>query len=217
MKRKSNFVSTRLSGVLESLTAAYGNDEGGRIFNAAQSILRTELAGVNDRGNRMIGKHIRRNILPGYACYRAMLDSGICSSEAVEFVRIELCKRVESMAKLSKGLSSKKYTYWMIRAFMRVILKYGFPKQGWNAVIHENSKDRIQFDMTNCLYCEELQKRGALELCPAFCYTDVVSYSPLAPAVVFKRQNTLAQSGVKCDFCFEKGAVSRKRYDKGMA
>lgn len=209
MKRSGTFTTTRLPDLSKSLTSVYGNDRGDRIFTAAESILCAELASVNDRGNKMIGKHIRRNILPCYACYRAMLDAGICSSEAVEFIRTELCRSVERMVRISKRLSSKKYTYGIIRFLIKPFLKYGFPKQGWTTIMLEKNKERIRFDMTSCLYCEELEKRGALELCPAFCYTDVECYGPLAPAVIFRREGTLAQTGVKCDFCFKKGAISK--------
>ncbi len=205
MNRKSVFTATRFSDLFGSLTAAYGHDKGGRIFSAAEEILTAEISTMNDRGNKMIGKHIHRNILPGYACYRAMLDSGISSAEAVEFVKIELCRSVERMTSLCKRMSFRSYTYGLIRLLMSFILKYGYPRQGWTLVMHENNKERIRFDMTSCLYCEELQKRGALELCPAYCYTDVASYAPLAPAVLFIREGTLAQTGAKCDFCFQRG------------
>jgi hypothetical protein len=207
MSRKNAFTATRLSGLYESLTTVYGHDKGSGIFSAAEKILLAELTNVNDRGNKMIGRHMRRNILPGYACYRAMLDSGISNLEVVEFMKDELCKSTERMAKFSKRLSLKSYTYGLIRFLMKVALNYGFPKQGWTAVMLESNKKQIRFDMTSCLYCEELQKRGALELCSAYCYTDVASYAPLAPAVLFVRQNTLAQTGVKCDFCIEKGTA----------
>jgi hypothetical protein len=156
MKRCSNFTTTRLSDLSKSLTLAYGHDKGGKIFAAAENILASELTEVNDRGNKTIGRHIRRNILPGYACYRAMLDAGICSSDAVEFVKTELCRSVEHMARFCMRLRSKNYTYGLIRILMGAFLKYGFPKQGWTAAILENNKERIRFDMTSCLYCEEL-------------------------------------------------------------
>lgn len=209
MKRSSPFAKMRLSDLSKSLTVAYGNDKGGKIFAAAESILAVELAGVNDRGNKIIGKHIRSNILPGYACYRAMLDAGISSSETVEFVKAELCRSTERMARLCKLLSSKKYAYGLVRFLINVFLNYGYPNQGWTMVMLENNKERIRFDMTSCLYCEELQKRDALELCSAYCYTDVASYTPLAPAVRFLREGTLVQTGVKCDFCFEKGTTTK--------
>lgn len=106
MNRNSVFTATRLSDLSESLTAAYGHDKGNVIFSAAEKILAAELATVNDRGIKMIGKHIRRNILPGYACYRAMLDCGISNTEAVEFAKGELCRSAERMVSLSKRLSS---------------------------------------------------------------------------------------------------------------
>lgn len=209
MKKNSAFATTCLWDLSKSLTATYGNDKGGKIFNSAESILCEEFLRVNDRSNKMIGRHIRRNILPGFACYRAMLDAGICGPEAVEFVRTQLCRSAERMERLCKRLSSKKYAYGLIRIIIGGALKYGYPKQGWTVAILENNKERIRFDITSCLYCEELQERGALELCPAFCDTDVVSYGPLAPAVIFKREGTLAQTGVKCDFCFENGTISK--------
>lgn len=209
MKSNSNYSASRFRDLPESLAAAFGKEKGDRILDAAQSILASELAQVNDRGNKTIGKHIRCNILPGYACYRAMLAAGVSSPEAVAFIRTELCRSTERMAKLCKRLSTKKYTYGMLRILMGAVLKYGYPKQGWTAVMLENNKQRVRFDITSCLYCEELQKRGALELCPAFCDTDVTSYTPLAPSVLFKRENTFALTGIKCDFCFERGTISR--------
>lgn len=209
MKSNSSYAASRLGNLPQSLASAFGKEKGSRILDAAQKILASELTGVDDRGNKTIGRHIRRNILPGYACYRAMLDAGISSTEAVAFARTELLRSTERMAKLSKRLSTKKYTYGLFRIFMKTVLKYGYPKQGWTIVYLENNKQRIRFDITSCLYCEELQKRGALELWPAFCDTDVASYSPLAPSVLFKRENTFALTGVKCDFCFEKGAVTK--------
>ncbi|HPF43221.1 MAG TPA: L-2-amino-thiazoline-4-carboxylic acid hydrolase [Syntrophomonadaceae bacterium] len=210
MKKNSTFAKTILPNLFESLAAVYGNETGIKIFNAAKSILAGELAEVNDRGNKIIGRHLRRNILPGYACYRAMLDAGISSSEAVEFVRDELCRSVEPRARFYKKLGSKSYIFGIIRILARPVLKYGFPRQGWTIVMLENNKERVRFDMTSCLYLEELHKRGASELCPAFCFTDEVIYKPLAPAVVFKRKDTLAQKGTRCDYCFEKG-IGKKR------
>ena len=98
MKRGSDaFATTRLSNLSESLIAAYGCDKGGKIFDVAERILAVELAGIgmDDRGSKVVGVHMRKNILPGYACYRAMLDEGIGSAEAVEFVKVELCRSVE--------------------------------------------------------------------------------------------------------------------------
>lgn len=203
--KKQCFKATCFPDLYESLTEAYGREKGCTIFNAAEKILALEIASADDRGNKMIRKHLRRNILPGYACYRAMLDLGISSTEAFEFVKGGLCRSVEGMAKFSKRISSIKPIFALFRPVMKAVLSYGYPKQGWTMAFLENNKERFRFDITSCLYCEELHKRGASELCPAFCYTDVVSYAPLAPAVLFKRQNTLAQTGIKCDFCFEKG------------
>jgi len=82
--------------------------------------------------------------------------------------------------------------------------KFGYPKEGLTVELLEKSKQRIRFNMNSCLYCDELEKRGALELCPAFCQIDQAAYGPLSPAIVFKRETTLAKGGTHCDFCFER-------------
>jgi hypothetical protein len=134
-----------------------------------------------------------------------MQSCGISDAEAFEFVKRVLCETTEGMARLCKRFSTKGYTYGLVRFIIKAFMSYAYPSEGWNTIMLESSKERVRFDMTTCLYCDELKRRGALELCPAFCYTDVVSYSPLAPAILFIRENTLAQTGVKCDFCFERG------------
>ena len=202
------FPSTRLSNIKAALEAKYGPETGSLIYLGAEKVLGDERSTMDDRGNRVIGNYLRNNILPGYACYRAMLNAGIDQQEAIEFVKGELCTAAERMAKLSRKLRTKKHAYGIFRFFMKIALKFGYPAQGWTKTLIEDSDDRYRFYITSCLYCEELQKRNALELCPAFCYTDVVSYAPLAPAIVFLRKNTLAQTGTTCDFCFERGKIS---------
>lgn len=199
------FRKTRIDGWENRLPAAFSALDAEAVFQSACAILHRELSVVDDRGSRMIGRHLRRNILPGYACYRALLDAGIAPPSAVSFVEAELCRSVQSTSRLCSRLSDKRWVYPLVKVLLSAFLRHAFPEQGWTIQNQHISDQSVYFEMATCLYCEELAKRGAPELCPAFCQTDHASYDPLAPGVVFTRKNTLARGGAVCDFCFARG------------
>jgi hypothetical protein len=189
-----------------SLALTYGSEKVPQLFEKATLILNEELNFMDDRGNKAVRKHMRTFILPGFACYKALKESGMNTDEAFGFVSKELNKSAERAGRLMHKFRNYPFAYGLLRLFIRPMINYGFPKEGWTVNWKENSNKRIAFDMTSCLYFEELKKRNAVELCPAFCETDHIAYDPLSPKIVFKRTHTLAQSGMEaCDFCFEKG------------
>jgi len=204
--RRSLFSKTVLKDLERSLALAYGTETAPLVFERATSILTEELNNMDDRGNKAVRKHMRMFILPGFACYKALIESGINSVEAFGFVSNEINKTAELAGKSMHKFQNFPFAYGLLRLFIKPMIKYGFPKEGWTVHWKENSTERISFDMTSCLYYEELKNRNAAELCPAFCETDHIAYDPLSPKIVFKRAGTMAQSGIKvCDFCFEKG------------
>jgi len=203
--RKTVFSKTVINNLEHSLTSVYGYEKAALIFDRAASILNNELNTMDDRENKVVRKHITAFILPGFACYKALKDSGIHSDEAFDFVRKELHKTASREGEFMHKFQKLPFAYGILRLVVKPIIKYGFPKAGWAFTWKENSSKRIAFDMTSCLYCEELKNRNAVELCPAFCETDHIAYDPLSPKIVFKRTDTLARSGKVCDFCFEKG------------
>jgi len=198
------FSKTLIPNIKSTLNEKFG-EQGNAIFTIAEQVLSAELNTVDDSGNKIIGKHIWNNILPGYACYKALLNAGVSNTQAIALVEQEMCKSAERMASLCSKLSNKSYAYPLFQTLFGLGMKFGYPKEGWTVEPLKKSKERIRFNMNSCLYCEELEKRGALELYPAFCQTDHTTYDPLSPAVVFKRETTLAKGGKQCDFCFERG------------
>jgi hypothetical protein len=200
------FSKTLLPNIQSTLNEKFG-EQGNSIFTSAEQILSAELNTVDERDNKVIGKHIRRNILPGYACYKAMLNAGVPNIQAIAFVEHEMCKSAQHMGKLCSKLSKKFYAYRLVQTLFCLGMKFAYPKEGWKVEKLEISMKRIRFNMNSCLYCEELEKRGALELCTAFCQTDHTTYDPLSPAVVFKRKTTIAKGATYCDFCFERGTI----------
>lgn len=200
---QSIFKKTRIPRVRESLATFYG-EKAGPIFLDAEKILKREIEIMDDRGNKIVSNHLKNNILPGYAVYQALLNFGEGKEVAIKFVEVEMCAAVQRMAKLCKKLSNKKYGYSIFKLGFGFVVKFGYPKQGWTVEYIEKSNKRVCFNITTCLYCEELEKRNSFELCSAFCQTDHAAYDSLAPAVVFKRKGTLASTGNQCDFCFER-------------
>lgn len=113
---------------------------------------------VDDRGSRVIGNHLRRNILPGFAIYKAIIDACEPEEISISFVRDEMCNAVRRMSKLTTRLSKKSYTYPLVRIILNICLVRAYPKQGWRCAKIESSKKSVRFDMTSFLYLEELTK-----------------------------------------------------------
>lgn len=202
---KDIFAKTRIPNIKQAIAESFTDKDVDAIYKDASCILSLELKNANERGNKAIAKHLRQNILPGFACYKALLNAGIAQDHAVGFIEAGMGKAVQRMGKLCKKLSNKRYAYPVFKALFGLGMKFGYPKEGWAVETIEVNKQRIRFNMKSCLYCEELDKRGALALCPAFCQTDHTCYDPLAPAVIFKRKSTIAKGAAQCDFCFERG------------
>ncbi|MCB6570570.1 L-2-amino-thiazoline-4-carboxylic acid hydrolase [Eubacterium limosum] len=202
---KDIFSKTRIPNIKQAMAENFADKDANAIYQDACTILQYEIAHSNNRGNKAVEKHLCNNILPGFACYKALLNAGILQEQAVDFIKAEMGKAVQRMARLCKKLSNKRYAYRVFKTLFGLGMKFGYPEEGWTVETIEISKQCLRFDIKSCLYCEELDERGALVLCPAFCQTDHTCYDPLAPGVVFKRNNTLANTGKQCDFCFERG------------
>lgn len=204
-EKESGFSKTVLKNLKPSLASKYGSEKAIIIFERASSILNYELNYMDDRGNNAVRKHLSNFILPGFACYKALKESSINSEESFDFVSKEIHKTSELSGNFMRKFKKFPFAFEILRLFVKPIIKYGFPKEGWAVIWKENSSKRISFDMTSCLYFEELKRRNALELCPAFCESDHIAYDPLSPKIEFKRSGTMASGNKVCDFCFEKG------------
>lgn len=202
--RKNPFLKTGFSNLEQALEEWYGREKANAVFEKACKVLISEMGQINDRGNKAIRKHLVVFILPGFALYKALKETGTEAEDSYNFVRKELHKRSEKSGNFMKKFKKIPFSYEILRMFVLPIIKYGFPKEGWGVEWKEISKKRISFVMTSCLYCDELGKRDALELCKAYCESDHIAYDPLSPEIVFKRTGTLAGGHSVCDFCFEK-------------
>ncbi len=75
--------------------------------------------------------------------------------------------------------------------------------------IVEDTADALQLDITYCVWHEIARQLGVEEACLPNCYSDdVVLPGSLEPlGIVFKRTNTLARGGARCDFRYERAKV----------
>lgn len=213
-KNNAVFKKTRLCNIQKTLVILFGEIRGRHYFGKAEEILESELKNVDDRGSKVIGRHLRTSILPGYACYRALVECGVYWEVAYAVVEEEIATASLRMGTISELLRELSFAYPLFKLLIKPIMKRGYPKEGWTINWKECSRDRIYFHITSCLYCEELLKRDALELCPAFCNSDHVAYDPLTPRILFRRKWTLAAGNELCDFCFKNGKTVTEKDGK---
>lgn len=199
------FSRTRFPGLKESLIEKYGANVGGQVYRAAAEIYANELAQMDDRGSKAVRWHLRAVLLPGYACYKALMAAGADAGAATGFVAEEIRRAVDRVGPLMRAFRRLPFAYGLLRLAVKPIMKHGFPKEGWTVTWREAGRKRVVYHIHSCLYCEELEKRRAFELCPAFCLADNLAFAPLAPRIVFKREGMLSEGKEICDFCFEKG------------
>jgi hypothetical protein len=204
------FKNTRMSNAKNALIRKYGDSFGFLYYKNAVQILIQEIRTMNDRGNKVIREHLRVSILPGYACYRALINYGISNKEAIALVQEEICNSSKPMGNMMNKVKKIPFIYGIFRIILKPYLKKEYPKEGWKIKWNENSNRKITFDMLTCLYCEELSKRDAKELCQVYCLSDHVSFDPLDPKILFKRSKMLANGDKLCNFCFEKGRKTKE-------
>lgn len=209
-KETDIFRTTRLPNLQDTLVILFGEIRGRYYFEKAVIILKNELKMIDDRGNKTIGKHLKTVILPGYACYRALIDCGVLWEVAYAVVETEIAEAALKMGNISEVLKIFPFTYPLFKLLIKPVIKREYPKEGWTINWKECSQERIYFHITSCLYYEELAKRDAQELCPAFCNSDHVAYDPLAPRILFRRKWTIGAGNELCDFCFKNGKKGKK-------
>lgn len=197
------FKKTMFDKLEESLILDFGADKAAVIFSNASLILHQELETINDRGRKAVRKHLSENILPGYACFKALQDEGLDSKSAIDYVDKILTIKAKRVGLTMGKVGKLPFAYTLFRSVIKPIMKKNYPSEGWTIRWLENSKNKVAFEMKSCLYLEELTARNAAELCTVYCQSDHIAYDPMAPGVVFKRTGTLAMGCQVCDFSFE--------------
>ena len=145
--------------------------------------------------------HLKKNILPGLALYRVLLQEYGGDQQAA-LAEVDDAFRVWTLAKSRLLLAPLKMLPAPFRVFKLAFnqrMKV-FPVEGWDFTFVENSDDKVAFNATRCFYLNTLTTYGAPELTASFCKTDEVMAELFPSSVRFVRPHTLGRSDQVCDF-----------------
>ena len=76
-------------------------------------------------------------------------------------------------------------------------------KAGFQRKWHCNTNREKRFDLLTCPYVQVFKELGCIEVCPAVCVQDDLSFSGMKNGVIFERKGTLGRGDDCCDFCFK--------------
>ncbi len=145
--------------------------------------------------------HLQKNILPGLALYRVLLQEYGGNQQAA-LAEADEAFRVWTLAKnrlLLAPLKRVPASFRLFRLAFTQMMKR-FPTEGWDFEFVEDSADRIAFNATRCFYLNTLTAYGAPELTASFCKIDEVMAELFPPSVRFVRLHTLGRGDQVCDF-----------------
>lgn len=147
--------------------------------------------------------HLYRTILPRIAMYRALReklsleDSVSLIDETVKINCLEVGKKLHKFTSfpLMKGL--------FMRLFGKMITDMFGEKAGFRQKLYEKNGKSLVLDILDCPYWRTSNELDASEIAHSFCDSDTYCYGNLS-GIEFKRSQTLAKGGDKCDFCFKR-------------
>src|SRR5574340_1786945 len=118
--------------------------------------------------------HLESRILPGVALYQVLQEETGSSEEALSI--LDACftahARASMMAKAAGWLDTIPGGFALMRLSNQILLRAGFPKQGWQIEIVEDSPQCIAYNITGCFYLNVLSTYGIPELTAHFCALD---------------------------------------------
>lgn len=154
--------------------------------------------------NKVLNKHLIKNILPGIALYDALLYSGLSKKEALDSIGCFYKTMYQKTALIYRLLGRIPFFFLLLRKLTNRSMSVTYPKEGWTTVWIENSNKQIAFDVNKCFYQDILKSYEREELLKCFCQIDDDVYERISPRVKWKRTTTLGRCGSKCDFRFIK-------------
>jgi len=181
-------------------------DENGKIINAlSKTRLSTMLESADYRNNYVIKEHYSRNMFPIISYYLTLQDRGYSKETAYNFVLKEAQKAANIQKRKNKMFSKMPFAYKIFKLFTKEIMKKMYPKEGWETewILFNNKEIHINFK--TCIYVKMTLYYGCPELCTVFCRNDEIIFSAYVPKIYFKRDGTIAEGSVCCDFHFMNG------------
>ena len=198
----TDFGNTNLPFLRVDCAAAFGKEQGGRIFSATLKIYNELAAGAEFRGNAVIERHVMQKLLPAMSYYKALQSFGV--EDALGYVRRETRKAAEINKQNNARFAKMPFVYAAYRMGVKKHMAKNFPPEGWQTEWVRCDGEEIHFNLHTCLYHEACMKNGCPELCAVYCENDDVSFSGLLPKIKFGRSGTLGGGAAYYDFHFIK-------------
>lgn len=198
------FKQTELYFLETDCSEKFGAEKGARIFELAKEIYRSLCEKSDFKGSKAIEKHMKTNLFPTMAYYKALRKSGYAEGEAIELVKQETAKSAEVKKAEQQKFAKMPCTYFLYRLFVKSVMKKKFPAEGWTTEWVRCDGRETHFNFTRCLYKDVCDEQGCPELCPVFCANDDIAFTGLMPKIRFEREQTLGKGGSCCDFHFIK-------------
>jgi len=88
----------------------------------------------------------------------------------------------------------------VFRRIVPLVVRFGFPPEGWGIEAVEDSEDCIAFNVRRCIYLDTLTSYGAPELTALYCGGDDTLFAALPPSVTWERTMTLGRGHDHCNF-----------------
>lgn len=193
-----------LAAWMPGLVERHGQPEAQRLLTQAEGRCRELIAGISPQTSPALRTHLVKNILPGLALYQTLVEAHQQDHPAA----------LAEIEPLFKAWTEHLYGHLM-RAFRVLPFPFFFFRIGFGIQARqmaddifktqmiENTSHRIALDQFGCPYLDTLAAHGAPELTPYFCRIDDWMAEMLPPQIVFRRTQTLARGGDRCNFRYE--------------
>jgi len=147
--------------------------------------------------------HLESNILPDLALYQTLREENDDQEAALAEMDRFATAQVEDLdpGKLMQALGRLPGLFAILRTANRLLLKSGFPPEGWRIEWLEDSDHCVAYDIHECFYLNVLTAYGAPELTAHFCQGDDLLYGNI-PGISWERTKTLGRGDDRCNFRF---------------
>lgn len=199
-----DFKETQLNFLSEDCMKQFGGEKGEDIYRRTVEIYDSLCEKADFCNDKSIEAHMRENLFPTMAYYKALLAFGYSKDESIELVKIETAKSAEVKKAKQQKIAKLPCAYFLYKTLVKSVIKKNYPPCGWDTEWVMRNKKIIHFNFTRCLYKDTCDEQGCPELCPVFCANDDIAFSGLMPKIRFERSCTLGKGDGCCDFHFIK-------------
>lgn len=144
---------------------------------------------------------IKSRVLPVLAVYRAMLDQNIDQKSALYdleqiFMKMYFTVQLTGIRILNRSLPNP---FFVIKPLLRVMIRFSDLPAGQE--VKQTTADCYAVDVHQCFIFDTLTVLNAPEVTTIFCASDD-RLSEAMPKIEWRRTQTIARGGEKCDFCW---------------